>query len=172
VATWILLFTSILWSPILVMGLVNHLYRLAVVTALCPLGVFALFYGVGRMIRRMANRIEVRLAAMPGEALLHSDCAMVNGIIQSPAVAEMRGEKLILAPLVGKIIELPLATVAVKSECKWFNGKLLFGTARGFWLSVPDRTVRLGFAVEDAAAWREVLTHSKSSANGAPAKSP
>ncbi|MGA2230429.1 MAG: hypothetical protein ABSH22_05980 [Tepidisphaeraceae bacterium] len=160
IATWILLFTSIMWSPILVMGVVNHLYRVAIVTALAPVGMFTLFFGVGRFIRRMSSRVELRLAAMPGEAQLHCDCAMVNGMIQSPAIAEVRGEKLILAPLVGKMIELPLAGVSVKSECKWFNGKLLFGTARGFWLKVPDRTTRLGFAVEDAVLWREVLNHS------------
>jgi hypothetical protein len=161
VATWVLLFTSILWSPILVMGVVHRFYGLVLATALAPVGMFALCFGVGRFIRRMASRIELRLAAMPGTPLLHADCAMVNGIIQSPAIAEVRGEKLILAPLVGKMIELPLAAVGVKSECKWFNGKLLFGTARGFWLKVPDRTVRLGIAVEDAAVWREVLNRSK-----------
>jgi hypothetical protein len=146
-----------MFSPLVVFAIWDRHYGLAILALAGPVAMSMLFLLVYTVVRVLMNRVSSRLTSQPGTPLLHSDCVMVSGILQFPAVAEIRGETLILAPLIGKVIALPLETVSVKSETDWFNGKLLFGGARGFWLNVSERKSRLGFAVADAAAWRRIL---------------
>ena len=117
---------------------------LAVLAGVPVIGLFWLVYGwVGlRMDRLRAG--EDRSGA---EVL---DCLIVNGLFQSPGLAEIAGDRLILQPLFGKRIEVPLASIMALRRVRWFNGSLLIGK-RGFILKVEGYS-RLGLAIAASRA--------------------
>jgi hypothetical protein len=85
-----------------------------------------------------------------------AECLMVNGKIQSPGIAVLGEEAIILAPIVGKRVKVKLSEIRSYRQTGFFNGKTLIGK-KGFWLDIGEPK-RLGFAVVTGIgqrwAWR------------------
>jgi hypothetical protein len=122
----------------------------------CPLvllGGAAVIYGpVRHRVRRLLNSCDER-------ALLRSPCLILRGIIEQPGVAEIVAGRLILVPLFGRQIEIPLDHIESISHSHWFNGAI-FESLTGFMVEYPENHHKpIGFAVPDGDSWRAVLPH-------------
>ncbi len=114
-------------------------------------GAFAV--GFGLMYMAVGKKMDGVRARAPESADLQSDCLMVRDAIQSPGIAQIIDGHLLLTPLAGKKVKLPLGSISVREVAGRFNGALYPGQT-AFWLDGPDVSWRLGFAVPDGAAWR------------------
>ncbi len=104
--------------------------------------------------------VERAAARLPDGAVLRSHCIVVSSLIQCPGVAQIANETLLIRPLVGKQISIPLGEISAVSERRWYNGALYPGKTAFFKLTVPEslsRKWRLGFGVADAEQWRKLL---------------
>jgi hypothetical protein len=122
---------------------------------------FMLVYGiVGPFIKNLEKKL-------PEGALLRSHCTVVHGIIESAGIAQINPNLLIILPLVGRQITVPLSEVRAITEHRFYNGRPYFGNTIFFQLKVPDTVSdkwRLGFGVDDADAWRNLIYAQKSPA--------
>ena len=121
-----------------------------------PAGAALLFYLVTLPVRSKMDRLR---AGLPDGAQLQADCRMVHGIIECPGIAQVRDGELVLTPLVGKKVAVPLADITIAKETSWFNGSWYPGQT-GFWLESAAVGKRLGFAVSHAEPWRTALLQS------------
>ena len=114
---------------------------------------FGLVYGPVRYrVRRLLQHCD-------DQAVLRSPCLMLTGVIEQPGVAEVVSGRLILMPLFGRQIEIPLDHIESIILSHWFNGAA-YESLTGFLVECPERKGRqLGFAVPDGDAWRAVLPH-------------
>lgn len=158
VAVRVFLFALILSLPLLVLAFVVHRPLLVLLPFAAAACVSLPIWAANLWARSMVSRLDERLKIGKGEYALRSQCLIVRGIMKMPGIVAVHGQMLCLSPIFGPTTEIPLEQVGLASEVKWFNGRLLFGQARGFWL-VVGQNKRLGFAVEDADAWRAILTH-------------
>lgn len=111
-------------------------------TAMGPL--FWLVFGsVGKKVENLC-RSTAPDEGSPIQSLI------VSGMIQSPGIALLKNEELVLRPIVGSEVSVRFADMESVNEVRFFNGKLLIGKT-GFWLSVPGRK-RLGVAVPNSVA--------------------
>ena len=78
------------------------------------------------------------------------DALIVRGILQSPGIAGLGREELVLIPVVGSRISIPYHEIRGCEETLWFNGALLIGKT-GFWLTLPS-SERTGIALPDSRA--------------------
>jgi hypothetical protein len=115
---------------------------------------WAVYGKVGKRVTALSNSFSQE----HGEI---AECLIVNGVLQSPGVAVLRDDEIVLAPIIGAPTSVPLETISSVREVQWFNGSLLWWK-KGFWLAVPGRK-RLGFAVADsiAARWGDRLAQNK-----------
>jgi hypothetical protein len=123
------------------------------VLCICLLGL-----ALWAMYRRIGTGIRLLSTTYAQEGGETAESLIVNGVIQSPGIAVLRDNELVLAPIVGAPVSISLASIASVREVQWFNGTLLWWK-KGFWLAVPGRK-RIGFAVVDSIAmrWGEKLT--------------
>ena len=78
-------------------------------------------------------------------------------MLQTPGIAHLGDSQLILKPLVGKQISIPLGDIQQIRERKWYNGQGYWGQTIFF--EVPAlRQWRLGFGVAKAKVWRDALS--------------
>ena len=144
-------FVAIMMSPLLLVGdLKVTLFYFGV----GPAGAALLFYLINLPIRAKMDRLR---AGLPDGAQLQADCRMVHGILEGPAIAQVCDGALVLTPLVGSAVSVPLVDVAITKETSWFNGSWYPGQT-GFWLESAAVGKRFGFAVSDADKWRATLT--------------
>jgi len=97
---------------------------------------------------------------MPEGALLRSHCTIVHGIIESAGIVQITSDQLIIQPLVGRQISIPLGEITDITEHRSYNGRPYLGNTIFFKLKVPDTISdkwRLGFGVDDAQTWRNLL---------------
>ncbi|HEY44507.1 MAG TPA: hypothetical protein G4O11_11055 [Anaerolineae bacterium] len=113
------------------------------VFALMGFGAWIVYGIVGKRVQALRNSVPPD----EGEPV---DSLIVNGIIQSPGIALLKKDELLLIPIVGKRVAVPLADVKSVRETIWYNGSLLF-FKKGFWLNIPGRR-RLGVAVSNSSA--------------------
>ena len=134
-------------GPSLALVLLLFDWKLAV-AGLCAtpfILLFRIIYGsVGKRVAALER------AAAPGA--VHA--LMVNGMIQAPGLASIDENKIVLHPIVGNRVEIPLADIVETTETFAFNGKAVPGKT-AFWFKVNGRK-RLGVAVSNqyAADWR------------------
>ena len=124
-----------------------------------PFGLlFRLIYGiVGKKVEQLARSVP-----RDGEDPVHA--LIVNGVLQSPGLATIKEDEIVLEPIAGERVVVRLADIASVHEVSWFNGaRRLYKV--GFWLSIPARQrlggrarQRLGVAVSrvHADAWRSL----------------
>lgn len=157
-AAYLLVFALVCALPLLLLPLVAMalpLTRPALWTALaCPLLLLCaalLVYGpVRHRIRRLLNHCDER-------AVLRSPCLVLTGLIEQPGVAQVVADRLILVPLLGRPIEVPLKDIESVITSHWFNGAL-FQALTGFMVDCPESGRKpFGFAVPDGDTWRAVL---------------
>lgn len=102
---------------------------------------FWLVYGsVGRRVRALHRG----LASDEGGPV---DSLIVHGMIQSPGIALLKRDELILIRVVGERVSVPLVDIESVREVTRFNGAKLLGKT-GFWLDTSGPR-RLGFAVSN-----------------------
>ena len=121
--------------------------------ALFPLPFLVTYLIIGRLIKNLVKKL-------PDDASLRSDCIVLHGFVQSPGIVQITGDTLIIQPLVGRQISLPIREISQVSEHRWWNGQLYLGRTCFFKLKVPPAVstkLRLGFGVADGDPWREVL---------------
>ena len=158
----VFLFALVLFLPLSVLALVTHRHMLLLLPLSGAACVSLPIWAANLWICSRVRRLDARLKAEGGEIELQAPCSMVRGSVRKPGIVAVRGTTLYLFPVFGRSTEIPLEQIRSVSEVKWFNGRLLFGKARGFWLAVGQEG-RLGFAVEDPEAWRAVLRDSRKS---------
>ena len=127
------------------------------VLLLLPVVISTFLLGVLLIIARLLKNAAAKL---PEGALLRSRCMVVHGILEAPGVAQITGDQLIIQPLVGRQISIPLRQISDITEHRFYNGRPYLGTTTFFKLTVPDTVTskrRLGFGVEHAEKWRKLL---------------
>jgi len=109
--------------------------------------------GVGFLVKKVGKKL-------PEGALLRSPCKVVHGIWETPGVVQITPDQLVIKPLAGREILVPLPEISAITEHRWYNGSPYFGRTVFFKLTVPDGVCddwRLGFGVEDGERWRTLL---------------
>ena len=97
---------------------------------------------------------------LPEGALLRSHCTVVHGILESAGIVQITSDQLIIQPLVGRQISVPLGEITDITEHRTYNGRPYLGNTIFFKLKVTKTVTdkwRLGFGVDDADAWRNLL---------------
>jgi hypothetical protein len=109
--------------------------------------------GVFLALGIIAWRSSIFFASLRDESGEQIYSQIVRGVVQSDGVLVLKPDALLLAPLVGKRIEVPYSEIRSVCETgKWFNGRLLLKST-GFWLDLRDGT-QLGIAVRQDSADR------------------
>ncbi len=98
----------------------------------------------------VGKRVQALRSSVPADGGEPVDSLIVNGVIQSPGIALLKEDELLLVPIVGKRVAVPLADIKSVRETTWYNGSLLL-LKKGFWLNIPGRS-RLGVAVSNSSA--------------------
>ena len=122
-----------------------------------PVAFSALFMLTFRIVGLLVENLSKKL---PEGALLRSHCLVIHGILETPGLAQITPDQLLIKPLVGSQISVPLSKIAAITEHRWYNGRPYLGTTVFFKLKVPDTVSdkwRLGFGVEDGGQWRKLL---------------
>jgi hypothetical protein len=124
---------------------------------LLPVAMSAFFMLVCGIVGPFVKNLEKK---MPEGALLRSHCKVVHGIIESAGIVQITSDQLIIQPLVGRQISVPLGEIIDITEHRSYNGQPYLGNTIFFKLKVPDTISdkwRLGFGVDDAETWRNLL---------------
>ena len=116
---------------------------------LMPVG----FYGVNLVVGMLVDGLRKKL---PPDPLLQTDCIIVNNALQTPGIAHLVDSYLILKPLVGKQISIPLSDIQQFRERRWYNGQGYWGQTIFFEFPALKQW-RLGFGVAKAKVWRDAL---------------
>ena len=123
-------------------------HGLAALGGLCVTPFVLLFRVVHGVVgRRVAALVPVNY----GHAV---SALMVNGKIQAPGLASIDDTKIVLHPIIGERVEIPLDGIESNTVTSAFNGKAIPGK-RAFWFQVKGGK-RLGVAVSNlhAERWR------------------
>lgn len=124
---------------------------------LFPVAFSAFFVLTFRIVGLLVENLSKKL---PEGALLRSHCILIHGILESAGLAQINRDQLIIRPLMGGQITVPLNQIIAITEHRWYNGRPYLGTTVLFKLKVPDTVSdkwRLGFGVEDGDQWRKLL---------------
>lgn len=124
---------------------------------LFPIAISVFFMLVYWIVGSFVKNLDKKL---PEGALLRSHCMVIHGILESPGLIQINSDQLIIRPLVGGQIMVPLSEINAISEHRLYNGRLYLGSTIFFKLEVPDTVSdkwRLGFGVDDAETWRNFL---------------
>jgi hypothetical protein len=124
---------------------------------LFPVAFSVFFMLVCGIVGPFVKNLEKKL---PEGALLRSHCTVIHGIIESAGIVQITSDQLIIKPLVGRQISIPLGEITDITEHRFYNGRPYYGNTIFFKLKVPDTVSdkwRLGFGVDDADAWRNLL---------------
>jgi len=124
---------------------------------LFPVALSVFFMLVCGIVGPFVKNLDKKL---PEGALLRSHCMVVHGILESAGIVQITPDQLIIQPLVGRQISVPLGEIAAITEHRFYNGRSYLGNTVFFKLKVPDTVSdkwRLGFGVEDAETWRNLL---------------
>jgi hypothetical protein len=111
------------------------------------------FLMVGRLVRRTGRKL-------PPPTLLRSNCIVVHGNWETAGLVQLTHDRLLIQPLVGKLISIPLDHISDITEHRWYNGHPYYGKTLFLELEVPETISnkrRLGFGVEDADRWKKLL---------------
>lgn len=153
---------AIFLLPLLIVALIQMIYTIQGRT-LAPvvwLGAAALGIVLGALFTLqyiyIAKRLNCRAPAS-ASAGLESDCIVVSGFVQSPGVARLEDSHLVLIPLVGQEVSVPLAEISSVRVRHYFNGNQYWGDNAFFQLDVTGRRARLGFGVSHPGAWEQAL---------------
>ena len=123
--------------------------------ALLPVGLGVLFLLVSLAVRQRLHQSDRELESHR-HATYCADCLMVHGTMQVPATLAIADGTLLVKPLFGPAVTVPLAHFAGVKSSRWFNGQYLFRGAGGFLLSASDGK-RFGIAVPDATRFASHL---------------
>lgn len=117
---------------------------------LMPIG----FYIVNLIVGLLVSRLQDKL---PPNPLLQTDCLIINNMLQSPGIAYLGDDKLILKPLIGKQISIPADKLQQIRERRWYNGQGYWGQTIYFEF-LTAKQWRLGFGVAQPTLWRDTLS--------------
>ena len=118
---------------------------------LMPIGFYVMNSVVGLLVDRLRKKL-------PLVSLLQTDCIIVNNAPQTPGIAHLGDERLILKPLAGKQISISLSDIQQFKERKWYNGQGFWGQTIFFEFPALKQW-RLGFGVAEAKVWRDALNN-------------
>ena len=116
---------------------------------LMPAGFYAMNMVVGLLVDKLRKKL-------PSDPLFQTDCIIVSNALQSPGIAHLEDDQLVLKPLVGKQISIPISDIQQIRERRWYNGEGYWGQTIFFELPALKQW-RLGFGVAEAKVWRDAL---------------
>ena len=122
-----------------------------------PVALSVFFMLVCGIVRPFVKNLDKKL---PEGALLRSHCTIVHGIMETAGIVQITSEQLIIQPLISGQISVPLGEITEITEHRIYNGRPYFGNTIFFKLKVPETVSdkwRLGFGVDDADPWRNLL---------------
>ncbi len=147
------------WSALLGMLITASMYSAWGVHALwwlilIPSGLIggAIYAAVGRRVARLEKELSTR----PGEV---AEGLLFIGSLQAPGVVLCTDSALLLAPIAGKRMSVPLTDIQSLHKGSWLPGKYVWGK-RVFTLTTPGHR-RAVFAVTEPVArrWELRLKH-------------
>jgi hypothetical protein len=122
--------------------------------SLFSVGMGACFY---LMYYFVGGKVEKKKEGLRKSADLQDDCMFIHGALESPGIAQIYDDKLVLTPLISDQVTIPLSDIESVEERHWYNGSQYWGDNVYFKLNVRDKQSRIGFAVSRPAPWRKVL---------------
>jgi hypothetical protein len=124
-----------------------------------PLGATAALIGV--IYGYVGKKVQALKESLAGEQGYMTEALVQVGSIQSPAIAILKGEELVLVTLVGERVAIPLADIRSVREGSNLYGKG-FIWKRAFKIEAPQ-SERLGLAVAPSVAdrWRGRLMQAR-----------
>jgi len=108
---------AIFLLPVLIVALIQLIYGIQgrMLPPVLWLGAAVLGMALGALFTLqyvyIANRLRCRAPASSSSGL-ESDCIVVSGLVQSPGVARLEDGSLVLVPLVGQEVSVPLGDIA------------------------------------------------------------
>lgn len=111
--------------------------------------VVVIFWAVRKRTLSVLNKMH------SDDALIETQCMIRLGAFEGPGVAQVLGDQLILAPIFGNVLRIPLSDVSLKKETWWW-GRGWVGK-RAFHLHTPY-TKNLKIGVKDPAPWRMLFS--------------
>lgn len=116
-----------------------------------------LFYA---MYSAVAKKLRSKRAALRRNVDLETEGILVRGALESPAIIQAVEQRLLLTPLVGEPLSIPLSTIQAVQERRSYNGTRYFGDNAAFDLEVGGHKERIGLIVPRPGLWR-TLFHAK-----------
>ena len=90
-----------------------------------------LVFIAGLVYGPIRHRVRRLLNGCDETAVLRSPCLILTRFLEQPGVAEIARDRLILVPLFGRQIEVPLREISRVRPSHWFNGAV-FQSLTGF----------------------------------------
>ena len=122
---------------------------------------YLVYLGMGIMMERRRKTIRQT-------ADLQGDCILANGGLWTPGFVQFISPNLVLTPMVGESVTVPMADIQKVTEHRSLmvrkrivigpRSTLFMGNNSFFKLEVKDRDIPLGFVVRAPADWRTVFT--------------
>lgn len=129
-----------LWWLLLIVGL--------------PVAFWICYSLIGKLVENAARKL-------PQDTIIRSDCIVVTDFREMPAVAQVSGDQLIILPIFGKQITIPMGEILKVEESHWCNGSLTLGRTIFFKLKLQKPVSglhRLGFAVDYKDPWEKLFS--------------
>jgi hypothetical protein len=101
-------------------------YPLLGTKALCILAFASMGFGAWIVYGVVGKRVQALRSSVAPDEGEPVDSLIVNGVIQSPGIALLKKDELLLVPIVGKRVAVPLADIKAVRETTWYNGSRLF----------------------------------------------
>ena len=105
----------------------------------------------------VGSKVEKKKDGLRKSVDLQTDCMFIHGALESPGIAQIVDNKLILTPLIRDQVVIPLSDIDKIEERHWYSGSQYWGNNIYFKLNVRDKESRIGFAVSRPDTWREAF---------------
>jgi hypothetical protein len=110
---------------------------------------YQLYYNIGQ-------RLDKKRQYLRQSAELQDDGLIIHGALQSPGIIQYLDNQLILTPLVGEQLVIPISSISKVSELRSCM-QVYFGNNRFFRLELIGDTSRIGFGIGHPEKWRKIL---------------
>ena len=112
-----------------------------------PIFIAVLIFIVSKPVSARLQRLRDEVVGSPVDA-----CVIVHGVMQMPGYISLDKEFLVLTPVLGEAVHLPLEQLAIVARSSWFNGKWYPGQ-QGIWLNQNSISERIGILPDNVSYW-------------------
>ncbi|MFB3895115.1 MAG: hypothetical protein ACE14V_02315 [bacterium] len=109
-----------------------------------------------RLYFNIGQRLDKKRQYLRQSADLQDDGLIIHGALQSPGIIQYVDHQLILTPLVGEQLVIPISSITKVSELRSCM-QVYFGNNRFFKLELIGDSGRIGFGIGHPEKWRKIL---------------